>query len=118
MLREGLNKINLQSLDADKISKATTTSPSDLVVIALAHALALFAAVASSINTSGGHVNPAVTFGALLGGRISVVRAIYYWIAQLLGAIVAALLLRFATNGMVKHTIYTAVYLIKFVLRS
>lgn len=82
----------------------TITSPSDLVVIALAHALALFAAVASSINTSGGHVNPAVTFGALLGGRISVVRAIYYWIAQLVGAIVAALLLRFATNGMVKRT--------------
>lgn len=79
----------------------TRTSPSDLVVIALAHALALFAAVAASINTSGGHVNPAVTFGALLGGRVSLVRAIYYWIAQLLGAIVASLLLRLATNGMV-----------------
>ncbi|KAL4632848.1 hypothetical protein ACB092_04G080900 [Castanea dentata] len=67
-------------------------SASELVAIALAHALALFAAVSASINVSGGHVNPAVTFGTLLGGRISVVRAIYYWIAQLLGSIVAALL--------------------------
>ncbi|KAK4567302.1 hypothetical protein RGQ29_003209 [Quercus rubra] len=73
-------------------------SASELVAIALAHALALFAAVSASINVSGGHVNPAVTFGTLLGGRISVVRAIYYWIAQLLGSIVAALLLRLVTN--------------------
>ncbi|CAN1166972.1 Probable aquaporin TIP-type alpha [Linum perenne] len=70
-------------------------------MIALAHALALFAAVAASINVSGGHVNPAVTFGCLVGGRISVVRAVYYWIAQILGSIIAALLLRLVTNGMV-----------------
>ena len=80
-------------------------SASELVAIALAHALALFAAVSASINVSGGHVNPAVTFGTLLGGRISVVRAIYYWIAQLLGSIVAALLLRLVTN-MVKIPTY------------
>ncbi|CAI0392492.1 unnamed protein product [Linum tenue] len=78
---------------------------SGLVMIALAHALALFAAVAASINVSGGHVNPAVTFAALVGGRISVVRAIYYWIAQILGSIIASLLLRLVTNGMVPfHT--------------
>ncbi|KAK9028145.1 hypothetical protein V6N11_067957 [Hibiscus sabdariffa] len=79
--------------------KDTSTTPARLVMVALAHGLALFAAVASSINVSGGHVNPAVTFGALLGGRISVVRAVYYWVAQLLGAIVACLLLRL-TAGM------------------
>ncbi|CAI0540759.1 unnamed protein product [Linum tenue] len=76
---------------------------SGLVMIALAHALALFAAVAASINVSGGHVNPAVTFAALVGGRISVVRAIYYWVAQILGSIIASLLLRLVTNGMVMH---------------
>lgn len=67
----------------------------------MAHAFGLFAAIAASMHVSGGHVNPAVTFGALLGGRISVVRAVYYWVAQLLGAIVAALLLRLVTNNMV-----------------
>lgn len=77
---------------------------SNLVVIALAHAFSLFAAVASAMNISGGHVNPAVTFGALVGGRISVVHAVYYWIGQLLGAVVASLLLRFSTDGMVTLT--------------
>ncbi|KAJ6752596.1 hypothetical protein OIU74_027421 [Salix koriyanagi] len=77
-----------------------TELASGLVAVALAHALALFSAVASSINISGGHVNPAVTFGSLVGGRISVFRAVFYWVAQLLGSTVAALLLRLVTNGM------------------
>lgn len=81
----------------------TGRAASDLVVIAIAHAFALFSAVAASINISGGHVNPAVTFGALLGGRISLIRAFFYWVAQILGAIVASLLLRLATGGMVKQ---------------
>ncbi|EER95659.1 aquaporin TIP3-1 [Sorghum bicolor] len=71
-----------------------------LVVVALAHALALAAAVACAANTSGGHVNPAVTFGALLAGRICLVRSLVYWAAQLLGAVAAALVLRLATGGM------------------
>ncbi|KAK8690533.1 hypothetical protein V6N13_074065 [Hibiscus sabdariffa] len=69
-----------------------------MVMVALAHGLALFAAIASSINVSGGHVNPTVIFSALLGRRISLVRAVYYWVAQLLGAIVACLLLRLTTG--------------------
>ncbi|KAL2478882.1 Aquaporin TIP3-1 [Forsythia ovata] len=87
-------------LAIDKMYKDTALGASSLVVIALAHTLALFAAVASSMNVSGGHINPAVTFGALVGGRVSLIRAIYYWIAQLLGAVVASLLLRLATDGM------------------
>ena len=86
--------------------KETGPLASGLVVVALAHALALFFAVASSINISGGHVNPAVTFGSLVGGRISVIRAVYYWVAQLLSSIVATLLLRLVTNGMVRHLEY------------
>ncbi|KAL0535489.1 hypothetical protein IC582_029820 [Cucumis melo] len=78
----------------------TGRAASDLVVIAIAHAFALFSAVAASINISGGHVNPAVTFGALIGGRISLIRAFFYWVAQILGAIIASLLLRLATGGM------------------
>ncbi|OEL34988.1 Aquaporin TIP3-1 [Dichanthelium oligosanthes] len=70
-----------------------------LVAVALAHALALSVAVAVAVNISGGHVNPAITFGALIGGRVSLVRAVFYWVAQLLGAIAATLLLRLATGG-------------------
>lgn len=85
----------------DKMYRDRTLGASSLLVIALANALSFFAAVASSMNVSGGHVNPAVTFGVLVGGRLSLLRAIYYWIAQLLGAVVASLLLRLATGGMV-----------------
>ncbi|XP_047151938.1 probable aquaporin TIP-type alpha [Vigna umbellata] len=87
-------------LALNQIYKEPGSSASELVVIAVAHAFALFAAIAASAHVSGGHVNPAVTFGALLGGRISVLKAIYYWIAQILGSIVAALLLRLVTNNM------------------
>lgn len=88
----------------DKMYKDTDLSASGLTLIALAHALSLFAAVASSMNVSGGHINPAVTFGALVGGRVSLLRAIFYWVAQLLGAVVASLLLRLATDGYVRTT--------------
>ncbi|GAA0145001.1 hypothetical protein LIER_05298 [Lithospermum erythrorhizon] len=87
-------------LALDKMYKDEALGASSLALIALAHALALFAAVSASFNVSGGHINPAVTFGAVVGGRISIIRAIYYWIAQLLGAVVASLLLRLATSGM------------------
>ncbi|XP_024971095.1 probable aquaporin TIP3-2 [Cynara cardunculus var. scolymus] len=78
------------------------------LLVAVATALALFAAVASSLNVSGGHVNPAVTFGTLVAGRVSLVRALYYWVAQLLGAIVASLLLRPSTVGMRPVGLYVA----------
>ncbi|XP_014513948.1 probable aquaporin TIP-type alpha [Vigna radiata var. radiata] len=87
-------------LALNQIYKEPGSSAAELVVIAVAHAFALFAAIAASAHVSGGHVNPAVTFGALLGGRISVLKAIYYWVAQILGSIVAALLLRLVTNNM------------------
>ncbi|CAJ1976361.1 unnamed protein product [Sphenostylis stenocarpa] len=87
-------------LALNQIYKEPGSSASELVVIAVAHAFALFAAIAASAHVSGGHVNPAVTFGALLGGRISVLKALYYWVAQILGSVVAALLLRLVTNNM------------------
>uniref|UniRef100_A0ACD5UDK8 Uncharacterized protein n=1 Tax=Avena sativa TaxID=4498 RepID=A0ACD5UDK8_AVESA len=70
-----------------------------LLVVAIAHALALAAAVALSCDASGGHVNPAVTFGVLVARRISFARAVLYWAAQLLGAVLAAALLRLVSGG-------------------
>ncbi|KAF0893460.1 hypothetical protein E2562_025253 [Oryza meyeriana var. granulata] len=71
-----------------------------LLVVAVAHALSLAAAVAVVRNALGGHVNPAVTFGVLVGRRISFARAALYWAAQLLVAVLAVLLLRLASGGM------------------
>lgn len=75
-------------------------TPASLVVVAVAHAFALFVAVSIAANISGGHVNPAVTFGLALGGHITVLKGIVYWIAQLLGATVACYLLKLVTNGL------------------
>jgi len=46
-----------------------------------------------AVNISGGHVNPAITFGALIGGSISPIHAAFYWVARMLGAVAATLLL-------------------------
>nr|BAL41684.1 tonoplast intrinsic protein [Tulipa gesneriana] len=81
-----------------KLSVDGVTTPAGLVAAAIAHAFALFVAVSVGANISGGHVNPAVTFGASLGGNITLLRGVLYIIAQLLGSSVACLLLRFTTG--------------------
>nr|GEU64495.1 aquaporin TIP1-1-like [Tanacetum cinerariifolium] len=50
-----------------KLTDGGPTSPSGLVAAALSHAFGLFVAVAIAANISGGHVNPAVTFGCFIG---------------------------------------------------
>jgi MIP family channel proteins len=65
-----------------------------LVAVALAHGLAIGLMVAAAGHISGGHYNPAVTFGIWLGGKIGTLKAIGYVAVQLAGAIVAALILR------------------------
>ncbi|CAH2058999.1 unnamed protein product, partial [Thlaspi arvense] len=84
----------------NKLTENGATTPSGLVAAALAHAFGLFVAVSVSANISGGHVNPAVTFGAFVGGNITLLRGILYWIAQLLGSVVACFLLKFSTGGL------------------
>ncbi|MBA0880778.1 hypothetical protein Goshw_014206 [Gossypium schwendimanii] len=84
----------------NKLTDGGATTPAGLVAASLAHGFALFVAVSVGANISGGHVNPAVTFGAFVGGNITLLRGILYWIAQLLGSTVACLLLKFATSGL------------------
>ena len=64
-----------------------------LVGVALAHGLVI-AVMASAVgHISGGHFNPAVTFGFLVTRRIDPALALVYWLAQFAGATLAALLL-------------------------
>jgi aquaporin TIP len=62
----------------------------DLLAVAFAHGLTIAVFVSATMHISGGHLNPAVTFGALCGGHIKVPDAIRYWISQCLGGIAAA----------------------------
>jgi MIP family channel proteins len=71
---------------------AIKTAGHDVVAVALAHGLTIGAFVSATMHISGGHLNPAVTFGLLCGGHMTVGDSIRYWIAQLLGATAAALI--------------------------
>ena len=64
-----------------------------LVVIALAHGLAICLLAYSVGHISGGHLNPAITIAAIINGKISWVRGNLYIVGQIAGGIVAALIL-------------------------
>jgi MIP family channel proteins len=65
-----------------------------LVGVALAHGLALAVLVSALGPISGGHFNPAVTFGVWITGRIEPAMAGMYVAAQLVGAVGAGFALR------------------------
>lgn len=64
------------------------------VGISMVFGLVVMVMVIAIGETSGAHINPAVTTGFLLTGRLKINDAVAYWIAQCVGGIVAALLLR------------------------
>ena len=61
-----------------------------LLGVALAHGLTIAVMVSATGHISGGHLNPAVTLGALVGGKIDFKGAASYWVSQLVGATMAA----------------------------
>lgn len=63
------------------------------VGIALAFGLAIVAMAYGIGPISGCHINPAVSLGAFLDGRLSLMDMIQYWIAQFAGALAGALIL-------------------------
>src|ERR1700760_5047175 len=71
------------------------TGPTSIDVLGIAFAFGLgIVAMAYGIGPiSGCHVNPAVSFGVFTAGRMSREDLITYWIAQVLGAIVGAIVL-------------------------
>jgi MIP family channel proteins len=70
-----------------------------IIAVALAHGVALMVIVYAWGSISGAHVNPAVTFGLALTNKIKWPDAVGYWIAQCLGAIVAAFLLSYLVGA-------------------
>jgi MIP family channel proteins len=64
----------------------------DLTGLALAYGLAMLILVAALGHVSGGHFNPAITLAFLVARRIDTAMAGIYWAAQLLGGVVAAVI--------------------------
>ncbi|HUA97837.1 MAG TPA: aquaporin [Terracidiphilus sp.] len=67
--------------------------------IAFAFGLAQVAAIYGIGPISGGHVNPAVSFGVWSAGRMSLKDMIGYWVGQFLGAILASWVLWVIARG-------------------
>jgi aquaporin Z len=70
-----------------------------LVGVALAFGLTVVTMAYAVGHISGGHFNPAVTIGLFAGGRIPAGELLPYILAQLAGAIVAALVLYVIASG-------------------
>ncbi|MBA3317232.1 MAG: aquaporin [Gemmatimonadales bacterium] len=94
-LAEGLGTFGLVFFGAGAV--ATQSMPngaSGVLGVALAHGLVLGVLVTGLMGISGGHLNPAVTLGLVAVRRTEVRAGAAYIAAQLLGAVLAALLLQ------------------------
>jgi len=73
---------------------ASSIQVPSLTLISLAHGFCIMVMVYTVGEISGGHINPAVTWATLITSKISILRAIIYWTAQFLGAMVGAGILK------------------------
>ena len=71
----------------------TAVVTGNVVAIALAFGLSVVAMAYCIGRVSGCHINPAITIGMLIDGRIEKNDAIFYIVAQFIGGIIGALLL-------------------------
>lgn len=78
-----------------------------LLAVALAHGLTLAVFAYTFGHISGTHINPAVTFGLALNGTVQWSEAVVYWVAQFVGAVLAAVTLN-ATVGNVSAEAFNA----------
>ncbi|XP_053294829.1 aquaporin-1 [Pleuronectes platessa] len=62
--------------------------------VSLAFALAIATLVQSLGHVSGAHLNPAVTLGLLVSCQISILRCVFYILAQMLGAVTASAIVK------------------------
>ena len=90
---EFIGTFTLIFVGAGSIMAAAGIHDPTLIGIAFAHGLAIAVMVSAVGHISGGHFNPAVTFGMLVTRRIEPMLAVVYWLAQFGGAVIAALLL-------------------------
>jgi aquaporin Z len=70
-----------------------------IVGIALAFGLGLVAAAYAIGPISGCHINPAVSVGAWVAGRLNTIDLIGYWVGQFIGATLGALVIYLIARG-------------------
>ena len=75
------------------------TSGLGIIGISFAFGFALIGMAYSIGPISGCHINPAVSFGAVVAGRMTVFEMVRYWVAQVGGAIAGAIVLLAIMKG-------------------
>lgn len=73
--------------------------------IAAAFGLAIVAMAYGIGPISGCHVNPAVSFGAFVSGRMNAGEMVQYWVAQVLGAVAGAGILYMIASGKADYSL-------------
>ncbi|KAG9274729.1 aquaporin-1-like [Astyanax mexicanus] len=84
---------------ASAVGNKHNSGPDQEVKVALGFGLAVATLAQSLGHVSGAHLNPAVTVGALVSCRISALKALLYVSAQILGAVLASLIMSRLTPG-------------------
>ncbi|KAM7400575.1 hypothetical protein PAMA_004992 [Pampus argenteus] len=79
--------------------------PADLVLISLCFGLSIATMVQCFGHISGGHINPAVTAAMVVTRRLSLAKAVFYVVAQCLGAISGAGILYLVTPAAVRGSL-------------
>jgi MIP family channel proteins len=98
-LAETIGTFGLVFFGVGAIMQQQATQTVGTTGIAVAHGLAILIGVYAFGHISGGHFNPAVSFGIWVSRRISLLKMISYWVAQLLGASLAAAILAHVYQG-------------------
>ncbi|XP_026230454.1 aquaporin-4 [Anabas testudineus] len=79
--------------------------PADLVLISLCFGLSIATMVQSFGHISGGHINPAVTAAMVVTRKLSLAKALFYVVAQCLGAITGAGIVYLVTPAAVRGSL-------------
>jgi MIP family channel proteins len=91
---EMVGAFTLTFIGAGAAAASGAISDPSLIGVAIANGLAIGVMVCALGHISGGHFNPAITFGFLITRKIKPALAVVYWIAQFGGAALAALFVK------------------------
>lgn len=87
------------------VGGAPTPFANEWIVIILGWGLAVMLGIYVCGAISGAHLNPAVTLGLAVRGKLAWNKVLPYWVAQVLGAFVAAAILYFVYQGAINNAI-------------